>query len=289
MEKTIREFRINQKTTEPYSPWQNRAELDVREVKRSIRTFKKKSGSPKRLRGFLGDLVATLRGYTAYDVPKLQGRCAAEHALGITPDISPWIQHEWYEDMWYRGADGESRIGKWLGLASGIGGGDCFWVLPVSCRPISRSTVWGLTAEDRAGVAVQQVIKALETAIEARIGDARGDAAVDNEIDMLLPLNTDIIEDLDDDDVVESHSLMPDLDEFTPETFDGYLTASVMLPRGGEVLKAQVVARKRDANGNPIGRANSNPILDTREYVVEFEDGIQEVYSANLIAENMYS
>jgi hypothetical protein len=32
-----------------------------------------------------------------------------------------------------------------------------------------------------------------------------------------------------------------------------------------------------------------NPILDTREYVVEFEDGIQDYYAANLIAENMYS
>ncbi|KAI2501495.1 Reverse transcriptase (RNA-dependent DNA polymerase) [Fragilaria crotonensis] len=74
-----------------------------------------------------------------------------------------------------------------------------------------------------------------------------------------------------------------------PRNFDGYLTASVMLPRGDEVLKAQVVARKRDANGNPIGKANSNPILDTREYVVEFEDGTKEVYMANMIAENMYA
>lgn len=47
--KTVREFRINQRTTEPYSPWQNRAELDVREIKRSIRRFTKRSGSPKRL------------------------------------------------------------------------------------------------------------------------------------------------------------------------------------------------------------------------------------------------
>jgi transposase len=91
--KTIREFRINQKTTEPYSPWQNRAELDVREAKRTMRRFKKKTGSPRRLWCFLGEHVATLRGYTAYDAPKLQGRCAAEHALGYTPDISPWVQH----------------------------------------------------------------------------------------------------------------------------------------------------------------------------------------------------
>jgi hypothetical protein len=47
--KTIREFRINQTTTEPYSPWQNRAELDVCEAKRAMRRFKKKTGSPRRL------------------------------------------------------------------------------------------------------------------------------------------------------------------------------------------------------------------------------------------------
>ena len=48
-----------------------------------------------------------------------------------------------------------------------------------------------------------------------------------------------------------------DADNYTPETFDAYLTASVLLPRGGELLKAQVVGRKRDANGNPVGRALS--------------------------------
>jgi transposase len=35
-QKTVREYHINQRMTEPYSPWQNRAELDVREIKRAI-------------------------------------------------------------------------------------------------------------------------------------------------------------------------------------------------------------------------------------------------------------
>ena len=29
--------------------------------------------------------------------------------------------------------------------------------------------------------------------------------------------------------------------------------------------------------------------MDTREYIVEFEDGAPDVYSANMIAENMYA
>lgn len=139
--RTVREYRINQTTTEPYSPWQNKAELDVREIKRAIRRFKRRTNSPRQLWCYLGELVATLRGFTAYDSPKLQGRCASEHAFGITPDISPWVQHSWYDNVWYRDQDGENKIGKWLGPAIGIGGGDCYWILPKSARPIARSTV----------------------------------------------------------------------------------------------------------------------------------------------------
>ena len=40
--------------------------------------------------------------------------------------------------------------------------------------------------------------------------------------------------------------------------------------------------------GNNIARANSNPILDTRTYEVEFEDGGTSTYSADFIAESMY-
>ncbi len=43
-----------------------------------------------------------------------------------------------------------------------------------------------------------------------------------------------------------------------------------MLPKGGVLVKGQVTARKRDWDGNPIGCANDNPILDTRSYIVKF-------------------
>ena len=38
-----------------------------------------------------------------------------------------------------------------------------------------------------------------------------------------------------------------------------------------------------------MGVANNNPILDTREYVVEFMDGHEETMTANLIAEHLFS
>ena len=59
----------------------------------------------------------------------------------------------------------------------------------------------------------------------------------------------------------------------TPEIRDKYLNMELMLPRGGTLAKGRVTERKRDHEGNFIGRSNANPILDTREYEVNFEDG----------------
>jgi hypothetical protein len=63
----------------------------------------------------------------------------------------------------------------------------------------------------------------------------------------------------------------------------------VLLPRGKDVLRAKVVGRMHGRDGNPLGMRHSNPILDTREYQVEFPDGSTATYAGNVIAENLYS
>jgi hypothetical protein len=61
-----------------------------------------------------------------------------------------------------------------------------------------------------------------------------------------------------------------------------------MLPKGGVMVKGHVTAHKRDWDGSPVGRANDNPILDTRSYNGDFDDGDQTELTANLIAESLY-
>ena len=73
------------------------------------------------------------------------------------------------------------------------------------------------------------------------------------------------------------------------ETYDSYISSQVMLPRGDEYKVGQIIRRKRDHDGNPIGKGNHNPILDTRIYEVKFGDGEVLEYAANVIAENIYS
>ncbi len=52
--------------------------------------------------------------------------------------------------------------------------------------------------------------------------------------------------------------------------------------------RGRVTKLKRDNDGNPIRRANNNPILDTREYIVEFDDSDVTKLTANLINKSMY-
>jgi hypothetical protein len=85
---------------------------------------------------------------------------------------------------------------------------------------------------------------------------------------------------------------MPDADderEETPDSYDQYAGASVNVPIGDELLAGKVTGRKRELDGTMAGTANSNPMMDTRKYVVEFPDGRSDEYTAKVIAQNMYA
>jgi hypothetical protein len=132
--------------------------------------------------------------------------------------------------------------------------------------------------------------------LDAFIREKVGDLVPDNEVDgKLLGINPEIPDDIfleehdDEFKPAELGAAMPEADDYTPEAYDEYLTAEVLLLNIGEVMRAKVVARKHDANGNPIGIRNTNPIFDTREYEVEFPDGATNVFTANMIAKSMHS
>ncbi len=109
---------------------------------------------------------------------------------------------------------------------------------------------------------------------------------------MQFPLSESFgeMDDAFEDGAVEDDNLCrSDADDYTPEAFDQYLTAEIVTDRGGDVLRGTVKSRKRNHDGKPIGSSNPNPLLDTRENLVCFEDGTEDAYTANLIAESLYS
>ena len=74
---------------------------------------------------------------------------------------------------------------------------------------------------------------------------------------------------------------MQEVDEY-------YIVAEILLPRGNQIGRSQVVAWSHNASGN-MGRSHTNAILDTRMYQVEFACGEATELTSNVIPEPMYA
>jgi hypothetical protein len=156
-----------------------------------------------------------------------------------------------------------------------------------------RSTFWALTPNEKVDKKVE--IDSLLNSIHTRIGDKKSDREVNDEMGDGHFIRADLFNDQDDhfdndtDGPVDDKLRRSEADDYSPEAFDKYLTAEIVTDRGGEILRGTVTSRKRDRDGTPIGTAHANPLLDTREYLICFDDGTEETYTANLIAESLYS
>jgi hypothetical protein len=233
--------------------------------------------------------VTNLRRVSASNIPSLRGRTPHENVLGFTPDITPFIQHEWWQWIYYLDHNHEQKLGKWLMPAMNHGGGDAYWILPETCHPIVVSTVWTIPDDD-----MKEDEKSSERAqflekVTGKLGNSTK-ANESEEFQAMFPDYGDLFEEEDEArEPFEPEAASPEADDYTPDSFDQYLTAEVLLPRNGEEHQGTVRRRVKDEDGKPIGLRSSNPILDTRQYEVDFPDGSTESYSANLIAENLYS
>ena len=82
---------------------------------------------------------------------------------------------------------------------------------------------------------------------------------------------------------------IPDRNDLGNQYFYNYLDAQVLPYFGEDQKTAKSKPRKREGNGKRMGQLHSNPILNTRLYDVEFPDGTEKKFTANIIAQNMYS
>ena len=82
----------------------------------------------------------------------------------------------------------------------------------------------------------------------------------------------------------------PDVEDYSPDTYDQYIGAWILIPGDGERITGRVTKHVRGEDRNPIGRSDpGRPWNDTRRYQVEMSDGRIEDYAANVIAENLFS
>jgi len=281
---TMQKFQIKQTLSQPYSPWQVRAEGCIHEIKKSVRRLMQNTKAPKCLWDYCAVYACEIRSLTAHPHFALQGRTPYEMVTGKTPDISEYVEFSWYDPLWYYDQEdfpeSRRRIGRWLGVAHRVGQACCYFILPHSGEPIVCSTVQCLMADELKSREVMDHLKAYDLAIETKLGQ-RG----------VPPMPNEFLTDEDDVpyDPVEPEAEMPEVDAYDAQMYDQYISAEVMVPKGDILVSAKVTGCKTDRDGKPVGVGHSNPLLDTRVYEVQFPDGHTEEFAANTIAENIYS
>ena len=139
-QQTCRKYNIEARSTEPYSPWQNKAEGNIKIVKDKAKRRRIRRQVPKRVWDFGIVWEAEIYSCTAGK----DGQTALERITGDTPDISEWIEFEFYDMVWYwdnQHDSKEPKIGRWLGIAHRVGSALCYWILSNKGNIYARTTV----------------------------------------------------------------------------------------------------------------------------------------------------
>jgi hypothetical protein len=204
---------------------------------------------------------------------------------GDTANISSLCEFEWFQWVWHHDKkasfpEDSKELGRYLGPAKSIGPEMCMHVLKPNGRVIQRSTVGPLTtAEMNSEVYKQQMKSFMHSIYAGPLGGAMTDKELNDSGDSEDLYTTPTYAPYADD-IRGEEPTMPEADIFTMDAFDKYIEAQLELPLHDAMASATVVRRRHDADGNPIGKSNANPLLDTRIYEVSFPDGSTDEYAA---------
>ena len=141
--KLCRKHKIPQRTTEPHCPWQNFAEPSGGVMKRAIRYLMRKTNTPVRLWDYCWEYHSGLKCFVASPNLHLQGSTPYEKIHGRMPNITEYIQYQWFEWVWYSDVESsdDEDLGRWLGPALHAGRGHTSYILKRNGEVITRSSL----------------------------------------------------------------------------------------------------------------------------------------------------
>jgi len=163
----------------------------------------------------------------------------------------------------------------------------CYFILKQNGQVLSRTMVQHVTQVEQMKDNINWRLEEFDNKVNGCLSDA-------NHIIQHQEENAFFIEDigeLDDDDDLEfqEDSNIPEADEFTPDAYDEYIGAQILLLTADGRIQGRVVKRAKKDDGMPIGRRSDNVLHDTRRYKVELSNGTTQEYYANVIAKNLFA
>ena len=228
--------------------------------------------------------------------------CNEDH--GDTSDISFLAEFGFYDWVWFLPKTGEKkRLGKFLIPSINVGPAMCGVVLTEKGTTRERTSIWPMSDEDLRNPEVLRAMEAFTVELnkklkmhDAGLKAEKSAAQLNEELEntpysvKYEPFTMAELEDEFDPQPIT----LPPADKLTEkEQVDldqnRFISARVKVPVGGEEKFGKVLGRKRDADGELIRKSSSDPLQDTAVYDVEFDDGAVEQFTANIIAESIYS
>jgi len=297
-QKQVTKHNIDLHISEPGRHNQSPSEGVTREMKRKWYRIMFKKRVPKQLWDYGFRWVCETMQRTYLRQNRIDGGVPLQKVLGEAVDISEYLDFGFYDRVWYRenAGLGEEKLGRWLGVAHHVGAHMCYWVMAENGSVLPRSTVWRVTNLESETDENVARFKRYDQEISRRFKN--DDMPIDG--DKPDPEQWADMLDKDEDFRDEFHRVYGDAAikeadsskvSFTPDILDDtYVNMELALPRDAEgPTYAKVKKRVKDNDGNPVGVANSNPILDTRLFEVEFADGFTSEMTANAIAQNLFA
>ena len=285
----LNEFGVRERSIESYSPHSNYAENTVKLVKFSTVKLMEGRGIPIELWDYVVVYASMLNNVKFHPVHRLEGRTPFEYVHGRTPDISAFIDFGMYDFVWFivspkpKFPEPRRVIGRFMGPSKTLIQDLSFKILTKSGRIIVTSSVLPLTELDLENPTVIDMKKDFSEAISKHF-TSRVEVSRMLEVASEETLQPAVISQIR---IGSISSVSAEAD--APKTFEsGWENARVTIDRGDGKRQGIVRNKKRDSDGEIIGSYDSNPILDTTVYHVDFDDGISEEIAANVIVENLY-
>ena len=101
------------------------------------------------------------------------GRTPIEFITGETPDISEWLDFDFYDwvHYWDSPEDKDNpKIGRWLGVSHRVGSALCYYVLKENGEVVSRTTVQVIPAQEQQEPEVLEKLVQLKHPVLEQVG-----------------------------------------------------------------------------------------------------------------------
>ena len=127
-------------------------DTEMRELQKRTRSKMIRKNVPSRMWDYA--LVHTAEVMQFIPRSRLRGRTGYEEVTGRTPDISEYLDFDFWDLVWYWDTahpniyQDDRKLGRWAGVSHRVGSDMCYWIALAKGHIIAETTVQHVTLDE---------------------------------------------------------------------------------------------------------------------------------------------